>query len=238
MNGTAYAVFKFHVLHVIKESKTEPMLSGEWLTNRTIEVLLLNSMTPCAKTWHARQPFPELLAEYILFLRTPPGQPGDYTISPRDESSVYRSAAGKVSPLWDECRYEELLTDSFGMCNTCVDTTGVLIEEGTPLVTDDGCLVCECHDRVITCHPKFCDLHTVAIVAGGVVVLALVVVGVTCLYRRYRRRQLANLRARRTVIAHRNTINDDDNANAVPLDPDDNNVVLEEMPRAGLISRK
>jgi hypothetical protein len=26
MNGTAYAVFKFRVLHVIKESKTEPML--------------------------------------------------------------------------------------------------------------------------------------------------------------------------------------------------------------------
>jgi hypothetical protein len=96
-------------------------------------------MTPCAKTWHARQPFPELMAEYILFLRTPPDQPGDYTISPRDESSVYRSASGKLSPLWDECRYEELLTDSFGMCNTCVDTTGVLIEEGSPLVTDDGC---------------------------------------------------------------------------------------------------
>jgi hypothetical protein len=79
-------------------------------------------------------------------------------------------------------------------------------------------------------------LHTVAIVAGGVVVLALVVVLVTCLYRRYRRRQLANKLARRTVVAHRNTVNVDDD---VPLEADPNDgVVLEEMPRAGLISRK
>lgn len=221
---------------MIKENASEPMQTTQWLTNRTIEVTPLGPSTPCTKTWHERQPYRELMAEYILFVRTPSGLPGDYAISTRDESGVFRSASGHMSPYWDQCRYEELLAGVFGMCGTCVDSTGVLIEEGTPLITDDGCLECDCVGRKISCRPRFCDLHTVAIVFVGVVVVALLVALVTFLYRRYRRRKLANALARRTVVAHRNTVTDDDPV--VPLDDDNDAVALEEVPRQGLISRK
>jgi hypothetical protein len=200
-------VYTFHVLHVIKASsdRDKVLLTREALLNRSVSVRLLNVMTGCAKTWHARQLYKELLCEYVLFLRHS-NYSRDPIVSPRDESGVLRSSAGHFSPEWDACRYSELVDQAWGRCDDCVDEQGVLVEVGNPLVTDDGCRVCSCHARQIRCEPRFCDFHRAFIVVGAVLVVVAVVLLVACLYRRYRfRRQVHSRAARVTVSLHSET---------------------------------
>jgi len=200
------------VLHVIKGSSSDAFLSVEALTNRTIDVRLMQPLSGCAQTWHMRQVFRELMSEYILFLRMAPNT-GDLFVSPRDESGVFRSPTGQISPHWDECRYGELLDQAWGRCDDCVDDNAVLIRVGMPVVTPDGCAVCSCVDRVIDCEPRFCDFHRAFIAAGVVLACALVICLVAFLYRRYRFRRL---HARRAIVS----VHNDTEPAHVPLEHD------------------
>jgi hypothetical protein len=208
MNGTAYAVFKFHVLHVIKENaKTEPMQSGEWLTNRTIEVTHgCNSMTSLYQDLARASAVSRADGRvHSLHCAHPPAMPGDYAISTRDESSVYRSASGhSVAATGIECRYEELLAD-------CVrHVQHVRRHHRRAHRRRHAARHRRWLPRVRLCwtkaslrvHARFCDLHTVAIVVwrrcGA---WRWSSHGVTFLYRRYRRRQAWPTRSRVALLS-------------------------------------